>query len=131
MRRSKLRRAPELNLAPFVDIVFLLVIFFMVSSTFITPETGLPIELPSAETGLEEPQDVPTVVLDAQGRAYLGNRRLTDAALFAKLKERLGRDPRGLVILRADAKVPHGRVVEVMDLIRQAGAKKVAIAVVP
>ncbi len=131
MRRSRRRPRPEINLAPFVDVVFLLVIFFMVSSTFITPETGLPIELPSAQTGVEEPTDVPTVVLDEKGQAYLGNRRLTDAALFAQLQSRLSRDERGLVVLRADAKVPHGRVVEVMDLIRQAGAKKVAIAVVP
>jgi len=131
MRRSRRRPKPEINLAPFVDVVFLLVIFFMVSSTFITPETGLPIELPSAQTGVEEPGDTPTVVLDEKGQAYLGNRRLSDAALFAKLQARLSEDPRGLVILRADAKVPHGRVVEVMDLIRQAGAKKVAIAVVP
>jgi len=130
MRRRRLSRAPEINLAPFVDVVFLLVIFFMVTSTFITPESGLPIELPSAQTGVEKPADVPTVVLDDKGQAYLGNQRLTDAALFAKLKEILAEDERGLVVLRADQKVPHGRVVEVMDLIRQAGAKKVAIAVV-
>ena len=131
MRRTRIRPRPEINLAPFVDVVFLLVIFFMVSSTFITSETGLPIELPSAQTGVEEPRDVPTVVLDEKGRAYLGNRRLTDAALFAALQSRLSRDERGIVVLRADAKVAHGRVVEVMDLIRQAGAKRVAIAVVP
>ncbi len=131
MRRRRPRVSPAINLAPFVDIVLLLVIFFMVSSTFITPESGLPIELPSAKTGVEEPSGVPTVVVDEKGRAYLGNRRLSDAALFAKLQSRLARDTRGLVILRADSRVAHGRVVEIMDLIRAAGAKKVAIAVLP
>jgi len=74
---------------------------------------------------------VPTVVVDAKGRVFLGNRHLTDAALYARLKARLANDKRGLVILRADQRVPHGRVVEIMDLIRAAGAKKVAIAVLP
>ncbi len=131
MRRRRLRASPAINLAPFVDIVLLLVIFFMVSSTFITPESGLPIELPSAKTGVEEPASVPTVVVDERGRVFLGNRRLTDAALFARLEARLARDKQGLVILRADRRVPHGRVVQIMDLIRAAGAKKVAIAVLP
>jgi len=125
------RPSPALNLAPFVDIVFLLVIFFMVTSTFITPEEGLPVDLPSAQSAQEEPAGVPVVVVDARGRAFLGNRQLSDAALFAELRERLAEKKDRTVVLRADSKVPHGRVVEVMDILRQAGASRVAIAVVP
>ncbi len=129
--RRRGRTSPAINLAPLVDIVFLLVIFFMVSSTFITQETGLPIDLPSAQSGLEEPQGVPVVVLDEQGQAYLGNRRLSDAALFAQVKARLDRSEKKVAVLRADRRVPHGRVVQVLDILRRAGAARVAIAVLP
>ena len=125
------RPSPTLNLAPFVDIVFLLVIFFMVTSTFITPEEGLPVDLPSAQSAEQEPTGVPVVVVDARGQVFLGNRRYSDAALFAELKDRLAGKKDRTVVLRADSKVPHGRVVEVMDILRQAGASRVAIAVMP
>ncbi len=125
------RSSPTLNLAPFVDIVFLLVIFFMVTSTFITPEEGLPVDLPSAQSAEQEPTGVPVVVVDARGQVFLGNRRYSDAALFAELKDRLAGKKDRTVVLRADSKVPHGRVVEVMDILRQAGASRVAIAVMP
>ncbi|AEB12215.1 ExbD/TolR family protein [Marinithermus hydrothermalis] len=128
-RRPKLD--PAINLAPFIDIVFLLVVFFMVTSTFITPETGLPIDLPGAVTGEAKPASAPVVVLDAQGQAHWQGQAVDDATLLVALRGALVDDPVGTVVLRADRKVPHGRVVEVMDTIRRAGAKRVAIAVIP
>ncbi len=131
MASRRRRREPTVNLAPLVDIVFLLVIFFMVTSTFITPETGLPVDLPQAVTGEARPEGAPTVVVQADGQAFWKGEPVDDAALLASLQKALAQDPVGTVILRADRKTPHGRVVQVMDLIRQAGAKRVAIAAVP
>ncbi|WP_293170796.1 biopolymer transporter ExbD [Oceanithermus sp.] len=131
MASRRRRREPTINLAPLVDIVFLLVIFFMVTSTFITPETGLPVDLPQAVTGEARPEGAPTVVVQADGQAFWKGEPVDDAALLASLRKALAQDPVGTVILRADRKTPHGRVVQVMDLIRQAGAKRVAIAAVP
>ncbi|WP_456409869.1 ExbD/TolR family protein [Oceanithermus sp.] len=131
MASRRRRREPTINLAPLVDIVFLLVIFFMVTSTFITPETGLPVDLPQAVTGEARPEGAPTVVVQADGQAFWKGEPVDDAALLASLQKALAQDPVGTVILRADRKTPHGRVVQVMDLIRQAGAKRVAIAAVP
>ena len=131
MASRRRRREPTINLAPLVDIVFLLVIFFMVTSTFITPETGLPVDLPQAVTGEARPEGAPTVVVQADGQAFWKGEPVDDAALLVSLQKALAQDPVGTVILRADRKTPHGRVVQVMDLIRQAGAKRVAIAAVP
>jgi biopolymer transport protein ExbD len=131
MANRRRRREPSINLAPLVDIVFLLVIFFMVSSTFITPETGLPIDLPQATSGEARPEGAPTVVVQADGQAFWKGEPVDDAALLASLRAALARDPVGTVILRADRKTPHGRVVQVMDVIRRAGAKRVAVAAVP
>ncbi len=131
MASRRRRREPSINLAPLVDIVFLLVIFFMVSSTFITPETGLPVDLPQAVSGEERPQGAPVVVVRADGQAFWKGEPVEDAALLATLRGELAQDPVGTVVLRADRKTPHGRVVQVMDLIRRAGAKRVAVAAVP
>ncbi|WP_456446090.1 ExbD/TolR family protein [Deinococcota bacterium DY0809b] len=131
MANRRRRREPSINLAPLVDIVFLLVIFFMVSSTFITPETGLPIDLPQATSGEARPEGAPTVVVQADGQVFWKGEPVDDAALLASLRAELAQDPVGTVILRADRKTPHGRVVQVMDVIRRAGAKRVAVAAVP
>jgi len=131
MASRRRRREPVINLAPLVDIVFLLVIFFMVTSTFITPETGLPVDLPQAVTGDEQPSGAPTVVVSADGVAYWQGKPVADDQLLASLQAELAANRAGTVILRADRKTPHGRVVQVMDIIRRAGAKRVAIAAVP
>ena len=131
MASRRRRREPVINLAPLVDIVFLLVIFFMVTSTFITPETGLPVDLPQAVTGDEQPSGAPTVVVSADGVAYWQGKPVADDQLLVSLQAELAADRAGTVILRADRKTPHGRVVQVMDIIRRAGAKRVAIAAVP
>jgi len=125
------KREPVINLAPLVDIVFLLVIFFMVTSTFITPETGLPVDLPQAVSGEDQPSGAPAVVVQADGVAYWQGKPVADDELLAILRAALAKDQQGTVILRADKKTPHGRVVQVMDIIRRAGAKRVAIAAVP
>ena len=131
MANRRRRREPSINLAPLVDIVFLLVIFFMVSSTFITPETGLPIDLPQATSGEARPEGAPTVVVQADGQVFWKGDPIDDASLLASLRAELAQDPVGTVILRADRKTPHGRAVQVMDVIRRAGAKRVAVAAVP
>ncbi|HGY08855.1 MAG TPA: biopolymer transporter ExbD [Oceanithermus profundus] len=131
MANRRRRREPGINLAPLVDIVFLLVIFFMVSSTFITPETGLPIDLPQATSGEERPQGAPVVVVRADGQVFWKGEPTADADLLTELRGVLAADPVGTVVLRADRKTAHGRVVQVMDLIRRAGAKRVAVAAVP
>lgn len=131
MANRRRRREPSINLAPLVDIVFLLVIFFMVTSTFITPETGLPVDLPQAVSGEARPEGAPTVVVHADGKVYWKGESTDDASLLADLRAELAQDEVGTVVLRADRKTQHGRVVQVMDIIRRAGAKRVAVAAVP
>ncbi len=131
-RRAPGRRravaAPGLDLTPMVDVVFLLIIFFMVSTTFITLETGLPVDLPQAQSAQAQPSDLPTVTVTRDERVFLAGAEVPIAELAVLVQASLEATGLTTVVLRADESVPHGFVVEVMDLIKRAGAQRIAIA---
>jgi len=111
-----------------VDVVFTLVIFFMVSTTFISLESGLPIDLPQAQNTEAQTTDQPTVTITGAGRIYLAGAEVTEASLVEALRPVLEGRTDKTVVMRADQSIEYGLPVRVMDLIRQAGADRVAIA---
>jgi len=128
-RLNRRERIVGLDLTPMVDVVFLLVIFFMVSTTFITLESGLPVDLPQATSAQTQASDLPTVTITQQGRIYLSGAEVTEANLVDALREVLNSSPSDTVVLRADQSIRYGLPVRVMDLIKQAGAERVQIAI--
>jgi biopolymer transport protein ExbD len=100
----------------------------MVSTTFITLETGLPVDLPQASMAEGQPEGLPTVTIDAAQRIYLAGAEIDESSLVAALRTVLAEEEQTVVILRADQSVPHGLAVRVMDAIKRAGATRVAIA---
>ena len=117
-----------IDLTAMVDVVFLLIIFFMVSTTFITLETGLPVDLPQAQTAEATPSDLPTVTVTPDERVFVGGAVVDLDTLAGLLQQLIGDSGQTTVVLRADATVRHGFVVQVMDLIKQSGAQRIAIA---
>lgn len=111
-----------------VDVVFLLIIFFMVSTTFITLETGLPVDLPRAQSAQAQPSELPTITVTREERVFLAGAEVALTELVVLLQDAMEASGQTTVVLRADEAVPHGFVVEVMDLIRVAGAQRIAIA---
>ncbi|ADI15491.1 ExbD/TolR family protein [Truepera radiovictrix] len=129
LRRTRpLSQGAGLDLTPMVDVVFQLVIFFMVSTTFITLESGLPVDLPQAQTTQAQTADVPTVTITQDGRIFLAGAEVSEGDLVSALRAALAEAPDRTVVLRADQTIQYGVSVRVMDLIRQAGAERVAIA---
>jgi len=125
--RKVLRPGVAINIAPLVDVVFLLVIFFAVSTTFLET-AGLKLELPtSSSTATREPLEL-TVLLAADGTLSYEGRVVAQAELREALRADLGESERKIVVLRADTSTPHGEVVRVMDLIREAGAEGLTVA---
>lgn len=117
-----------IDLTAMVDVVFLLIIFFMVSTTFISLESGLPVDLPQAQTAEATPSDLPTVTVTPDERVFVGGTQVEPDALAGILQQLITETAQTTVVLRADATVPHGFVVQVMDLIKQSGAQRIAIA---
>lgn len=129
--RTSNRDSPEVNLTALIDVVFLLLIFFMVSTTF-EWRTELGIELPDASARESAREDaVVDVVIDAAGNVKVGGRRLDDPA-SRNLRQALARAARGLdspqVVINADAQTPHQSVVTVMDAARLAGLYRLTFA---
>ena len=111
-----------------VDVIFTLVIFFMVSTTFISLESGLPIDLPQAQGTEAQATDLPTVTITGEGRIYLAGAEVTEASLVAALRPLLSGRETKTVVMRADQSIEYGLPVRVMDLLKRAGAERVAIA---
>jgi biopolymer transport protein ExbD len=127
-RRSRTNAEPAINMIPLVDVLFVIVLFLMVTTSFVTQESSLPVDLPGAATAEGEP-NAPVVAVDTQGQVYWKGNPVDDTAIPSLIKSEMAGDASGTIILRADQGVPHGRVVEVMDAIRKGGARRVAIAV--
>jgi biopolymer transport protein ExbD len=129
MRRRRPRpAAPIFTFAPMVDIVLLLLVFFMTTTSFLKSERGLKVDLPSASQASSS-QPTPEVVLTKDGRIVFEKRvNLTPLQLEQALKSVFKGAP-SAVSLRADRDARHGRVVEVMDAIKRAGATRLAVAV--
>lgn len=129
-RRGR-RNEAGVDLTPLIDVVFLLLIFFMVSTTFIR-ETQLKIDLPEADGELQEIDDqVIEISIDRQGDYAVNQQLLINNeinTLLRALREALGdRDPALRVIITADANAAHQSVVRAMDAAGQVGLSRISI----
>lgn len=129
MNFSNSRRAdPIIDITPMIDIVFQLVLFFMVTTTFAT-SPGIQVDLPKSSTEqLTAEQDELTVSMTLDGAVFLDKTPTDSGALAQIFQQRVASNPDTLVIIKADTGVPHGRVVAVMDLAKAAGLTRLAIA---
>ncbi len=128
IRRKRLQERILLELTPMVDVVFLLIIFFMVTTTFIDFESGLPIDLPQAQSAEQQNSNLPTVTVNSNQELFVGKTAVTIDQLQDALSQTMSGSDLDIVVLRADAEVPHGLTVQVMDKIKQSGVRRVAIA---
>jgi len=120
---------PNLNLTPMIDVVFQLLIFFMVATTFLDPEKEIGIELPEAASGEapDEQSDELIINIFADGRIILSGREVAAESLLGELKAAAQADPTTPVTIRGDRLVHHERVVQVMDACGQAGLLNLAV----
>ncbi len=125
LRRNRMT-SPSIMIAPLVDLIFTLLIFFMLVSTYITP--SIKIELPKSSTAVSAERRTVSITITREGALYLEGERLNLQALEQRLKEL---DPKVVigVRLRADRLVPLENVVQVLDVVRASPIKSVDIEV--
>lgn len=125
LRASRKRRLPVLNVTSLIDVLFLLLIFFMVSSTFIE-NPAIELDLPAAASAEATQKDSTTLSIDAAGRAYLDGEELDLPELPQRLAPAVAEDPELLLILEADRRVGYGTVIRAIDLAKQAGVRRIS-----
>jgi biopolymer transport protein ExbD len=126
-RERKNRIQVQIPLTGLIDIVFLLLIYFLLTTNFMVDE-GIKIKLPQARASAPQTEEVITVYVDTEGRVYLGTREVSYASLFDLLKEKIGNDNNRLVVVRADRAVILNKAVKVMDIAKAAGAGRLCLA---
>ena len=114
-----------LDLTPMLDVVFLLLIFFLLTSIFAKPMLSL--NLPEAATGKLEQEPEVRIAIHRDGDIYLNEERVELTVLPSAMTELFRADGSRDLSLQSDQGVPFGRVVEIMDLAKQAGAENIAV----
>ena len=124
------RRKALINITSLIDVVFLLLLFYVVTSTFLE-RAGLDLTLPAASATAAARRDEVTIELDERGGTWLDGRPVEPAGLESALKAAMAEGGTERVVLEADERVSHGRVVEAMDAARRAGASGLVVGTRP
>jgi biopolymer transport protein ExbD len=115
----------ELNITPLLDLVFVLLIIFMITTPLM--EQQLPVDLPKATTSLPatmpDPKSILTLTLSKDGSVLLGSEKVTLDQLTPLLTQRKARDPELVVSLRADSSLPYEKIFRALEAVRSAGAR--------
>jgi biopolymer transport protein ExbD len=130
LQRRERRRA-RIEIIPMIDVVFFLLVFFMMASLSMTVYRGLPVNLPRASSGTTPPAETAAITVTRDGQAYLDQQPVTRVVLGERLRGLVGANPAVAIVITADEAVAHGRVVDVLDEVRTAGVTKMAIAIRP
>jgi len=125
--RQKKEADQAVDISPLIDMVFILLIFFMVSTTFVK-DMKLELERPGASSATRASSKVIKVYIDSQAQTYIDNQPIKVWAIQSKLREMLRAATEKSVLVVTDEKVAVEKLIEVVDQCRMSGAKDVAVA---
>ncbi|HBL37350.1 MAG TPA: hypothetical protein DDZ55_11140 [Firmicutes bacterium] len=128
-RKERISRIPRVDVVPLIDVMFYLVLFFMVFTTFRTSVSGIPVELPSSNQAVNLEQQRVMVTINRQEKVFYDDREISLSRLTQTLTPLAEADPNLLVIINADAQVTYQRLIAVMDAITDAGIVQPALGV--
>jgi biopolymer transport protein ExbD len=128
-RKERVSRLPRVDMVPLIDVMFYLVLFFMVFTTFRTSVSGIPVELPSSNQAVNLEQQRVMVTINRQEKVFYEDREISLSRLTQSLTPLAEANPNLLVIINADAQVTYQRLIAVMDAITDAGIVQPALGV--
>ena len=125
-RRGK-RNAVELNIAPLIDMVFILLIFFLVNTSFVK-ESGIEVNRPTASTATVQKKAAIMISVDKENRIFMDRREIDVRSVRANVERALAENPEGGVVVISDKVSDAGVIISVMDGCRMAGAQNISLA---
>lgn len=129
-RRSENNEDTEINITPMLDIVFIMLIFFIVTTSFVK-ETGINPKKPVAETAEAKPRANILVGVDLDGRIWVNNRQIQLNQVRQLIEDAVNETPESSVVLIADQESPTGVLIDVMDQVRLGGIIEIAVSAEP
>ncbi len=117
---------PRFELTALVDVIFILVLFFAVTTSFEKERKGIQLTLPTA-VSVEKPKKSITIAIDRNQLLYWNGERVSEKNIAIKVKQIIEKNPNQQIILQADKETPYLRVVSVLDAIRRAGCSQVML----
>lgn len=128
LRSLRIENQPELMIIPMIDIIFFLLVFFMISTLSMVEQHTIPISLPQAAAIQQDiPQSVNITVLP-NGQILFDQEEMPLASLAKRVSVELSKQPDHVFVLRADKQVEYGQVITVLDELKLAGARRVSVA---
>ncbi|MCP4550194.1 MAG: biopolymer transporter ExbD [bacterium] len=117
----------EINITPMLDVVFIMLIFFIVTASFVK-ESGIDVNKPDGQTAMTKEMANILIAIDADGAIWIDRRQIDPRAVRANIERLHAENPQGTVVIQADENARTGVLVGVMDSARLAGVYNVAIA---
>lgn len=122
------KRKPYFMIIPMIDIIFFLLVFFMMNSLQTVAQKALAVQLPQAKHAAAPTQLPIVLTLDKDGHITVDNRPVSYDEAAAVMQQHMAENPDAAVVLQADEKTAHGQVVAIMDMLKGAGVHRLAIA---
>lgn len=129
LRERRFAENPRLMIIPMIDIIFFLLVFFMMSTLFMVEQKVLPIILPTADAAQVDTAKTVSVSMLLDGTVLVGTDTVAKKDLTSRIKAELSKDAEARFVLRADRSIPYGQVVEVLDGLRSSGVSRISVAV--
>ncbi len=125
-RRSNIEEA-EVDLTPMLDVVFIMLIFFIVTASFVK-ESGMDVNRPDAATAVVKPRGNILVAITPNGQIWIDKRQVDVRSVRANIERLYAENPQGAVVIQADRDSKNGLLVAVMDAAKLAGVENISIA---
>ena len=126
-RRHGMEDDTEINITPMLDIVFIMLIFFIVTTSFVK-EAGIDVSRPSASTAEQKTKGNVMIAIRENGEVWMNKRRIEVDAVRANVEKAAAENPEGSVVIIADRASETGVLVEVMDQVKLAGVDAISVA---
>lgn len=129
LRSLRIENQPQLMIIPMIDIIFFLLVFFMMSTLYMVEQHTIPVNLPQATaTRQDKPNSINITVLE-NSHIQFNEEEIPLTLLAKRVSLELTKQPDNIFVLRADKQVSYGQVITVLDGLKQAGAQRVSVAV--
>lgn len=125
--KRRFSQSVRIDMTPMIDAVFLLLIFFMITSSIIK-DPGIPVNLPAAKSSDSQPDKDLVVTVKDDGRVFLNGKAIRKRHLYTTLRHLKRKKGRDFLIVRGDRVIKYGVLVEIMDIARLAGIASVTLA---